>query len=124
MMDRFCSFVMFAADAAAPATTPGAGAGVEGNPMLRMLVPFALIFVVMYLFIISPQRKREKQRRSMLDAVEKGDDVVTIGGVHGKVVQVKEDQLVLKVDDNTKLTFSRAAIARVSKSKENQAAQM
>ena len=80
--------------------------------MVGMLV---IIFGVMYIFVFMPQRKKEKQRRQMLDAVQKGDDVVTIGGIYGKVWQVKDQEVVLQVSDNVKMTFSRGAIARVEK---------
>jgi preprotein translocase subunit YajC len=121
MIEQFYSLLVLAADVGEKVTTAGATAeeSSSGNPMFRILVPFILIFVVMYFFVIGPQRKREKTRRGMLDAVAKGDEVVTIGGVHGKVWQLKEQELVLKVDDNTKMTFSRAAIARVVKSKDD-----
>ena len=126
MIEQFYSLLVVAADVAGEATTSGAGADApaSGNPMFRILIPFILIFVVMYFFVIGPQRKREKTRRGMLDAVANGDEVVTIGGIHGKVWQLKEQELVLKVDDNTKLTFPRAAIARVVKSKDNLTAQV
>ena len=108
------SFWMVAADAtSAPGRTQGGGDMFGG-----MIIPLIIIFGVMYLFIFMPQRKKEKQRRQMLDAIQKGDDVVTIGGIYGKVWQVKDEEIVLQVADNVKITFSRAAIARVEKASE------
>jgi len=95
---------------AAPAQ-PGGG----GGAFTSLLIPLILVFVIMYLFVVAPQRKREKQRREMLDALAKGDDVVTIGGIYGKVFQTKEKEVVLDVGGGVKLTFSRGAIARVVK---------
>jgi len=79
------------------------------------LLPIILIFVIMYFLIMWPQRKKDKARRAMLEAVQKGDEVVTIGGIHGKVWQVKDQEIVVTVDDDVNLTFSRGAIAQVIK---------
>lgn len=89
-----------------------------GGAVFNLLIPLLLVFVIMYLFVVAPQRKREKQRREMLDAITKGDDVVTIGGIYGKVFQAKEKEVVLDVGGGVKITFSRGAIARVLKGEE------
>ena len=99
-----------------PTTPTGQGRG--GGALWQLLMPLIIVFVIMYLFVVAPQRKREKQRRSMLGAISKGDEVVTIGGICGKVWQLKEKEVVLKVGDDVKLTFSRGAIARVVKGDE------
>jgi len=82
-------------------------------------IPLIIVFVIMYIFIISPQRKKEKHRREMLDSLGKGDNAVTIGGIHGTVWQVKDEEIVLKIDGDIKMTFSRGAIARVVKKEES-----
>ncbi len=84
----------------------------EGS-MLSMIAPFALIFVIFYFFIIRPQNKKQKETKKMIDALKKGDKVVTIGGIHGVVSSTKEQSVVVKVDDNAKIEFSRSAIATV-----------
>ncbi len=96
-------------------TTGGGGQG--GNALVSML-PIILIIAIMYLLILRPQAKKQKERQRMLDAVKKGDEVVTSGGIHGKVVGVKNDdkELIIKVDDNVKLTVDRAAIANIIRS--------
>ena len=73
-----------------------------------------LIFLVMYLLIIRPQQKRQKEHQRMLESLEKGDRVVTSGGIHGEIVGFKEREgtVVLKVADNVKIEISRSAIAR------------
>ena len=112
MLPKIASLWMLAAEAA-PTTQPTTGR--SGGGLLDMLPLLIIIFVIMYIFIFGPQRKKEKQRRRMLEAVTKGDEVVTIGGIHGKVWQIKDDELVVSVSDDTKLTFTRGAIARVQK---------
>ncbi len=71
------------------------------------------IFAIFYFFIIRPQSKRQKERQKMLDALKKGEDVVTIGGVHGKVMGFKNNEkiVVLKVNDNINLDVDRTAIS-------------
>ena len=106
---------MLAADApAAPTSAPG-GTSQQGGGLMSMLPLFVIIFVLMYLFIFAPQRKKEKKRRQMLDALGKGEKVVTIGGIHGTIWQVKPDEIVLDIGNDQKMTFSRGAIARVDK---------
>jgi len=78
-----------------------------------MLIPLILIFAIMYFLMIRPQQKRQKETQKMIDAIKKGDKVITIGGIHGIVSSVKEKTLVIKVDDNTRIEFNRTAIASV-----------
>lgn len=91
-----------------------AGGGGQAPGGLGMLLPWVLIFLVAYFLILRPQAKRQKQHTTMLKSIEKGDKVVTTGGVHGSVVKVneKENTLIIKVDENVKLTVDHAAIAR------------
>jgi preprotein translocase subunit YajC len=77
------------------------------------LVTFGLVFAIFYFLIIRPQNKKQKETQQMLKALKKGDRVVTIGGIRGTIFSIKEDAVVLKVDDNTKIQFSRSAIAHV-----------
>ena len=90
-------------------------AGGEGGGLLSMLLPFLLVFVVFYFFIIRPQKKREDTRKTMIDAVQKGDRVVTIGGIHAQVVKVEDAQLLVQIDDNTKIRIDKNAVASVAK---------
>ena len=82
------------------------------NPFFQFL-PLILIFVVFWFFIIRPQRKKEADRRKLIEAVKKNDRVVTIGGVHGTVTQVDETSVLVQVDTNTKLRIDKNAIATV-----------
>lgn len=95
---------------AAPAAAPAAGG-------FGMLMPLVLIVGIMYLFMIRPQQKKQKETQKMLDALKKGDKVVTIGGIHGTIASVKENTVLVKVDDNTKIEFNRTAIATVANEK-------
>jgi preprotein translocase subunit YajC len=90
----------------------GAEAGGAGS-MISTFVPFILIIAIFYFLIIRPQNKKQKETQKMLNAIKKGDKVITIGGVHGVIQTVREQSVVIKVDENTKIEFSRSAIASV-----------
>ena len=77
------------------------------------IVPFVLIILIFYFFIIRPQNKKQKETEKMLNALKKGDKVITVGGIHGVVSSTKEKTVIVKVDDNCKIEFSRSAIAGV-----------
>ena len=79
------------------------------------VVPFVLIIAIFYFFIIRPQNKKQKETQKMIDALKKGDKVVTIGGIHGVVTSTKEKTVILKVDENVKIEVNRSAVAGVEK---------
>jgi len=82
--------------------------------LLAQILPMVLIFVVMYLILILPQRKKEKKTREMLNALKVGDEVITVGGVMGKVVNIKDDEVTLESGVmKTKVLFKRWAIKEV-----------
>jgi len=85
----------------------------QGNTMMALL-PFILIFVVIWLFMIRPQSKKQKEVQAMLKSLQKGDKVVTIGGILGTIAGLKEsdDTIILKIADNTKIEITRAAVAK------------
>ena len=78
---------------------------------LFMFVPFIGIFVIFYFLILRPQKKKEKETKSMREDLKKNDKVYTIGGIRGVVANVKESTVVIKVDDSAKIEFSKNAIA-------------
>ncbi len=84
----------------------------QGN-MLMSVVPFVLIIAIFYFFIIRPQNKKQKETEKMISALKKGDKVVTIGGIHGIVSSTKEKTVIVKVDSDTSIEFSRSAISGV-----------
>jgi preprotein translocase subunit YajC len=92
--------------------TSGSSQG-GGNQLLMMLGTFGLIIVVFYFLVIRPQNKKKKEAQKMLETLKKGDRVVTIGGMHGYVESAKDDAVVLKVDDNVKIKFSKSAVSHV-----------
>jgi preprotein translocase subunit YajC len=94
----------------APQGADGSSGG--GNPLLTFL-PFIAIIAIFYFLIIRPQNKKQKETQKMLAALKKGDRIVTIGGIHGTIQNVKEQSVIVKVDDNVKLEFSRSAISTV-----------
>lgn len=102
-----------------PLLFAGAGtgaAGAEGGAAggIVSFLPFVLIIGIFYFLIIRPQNKKQKETQKMLEALKKGDKVITIGGIHGTISSVKEGAVVVKVDDNTKIEFNRSAIASVT----------
>jgi|SoiMethySBSTD1v2_1073268.scaffolds.fasta_scaffold276919_2 preprotein translocase subunit YajC len=76
-------------------------------------VPILIILAIFYVVLILPERKKQKQRQKMLDALQKGDQVLTTSGLYGTVVQSTKDVVVLQVADNVRLRFARAAIQTV-----------
>ena len=95
-----------------------AGAAGGGSSSWPMLVVMPLIILVFYFLVMRPQNKKQKEAKKMLEGLRKGDRIVTIGGLRGTVVSVKDDAVVLKVDDNTKLEYSKSAVATVLKREE------
>ncbi len=87
----------------------GSGGGLS---MIMLMVP---VFIIMYVLMIRPQKKKEAQRKEMISKTKKNDRVVTIGGIHGTIVTVKDNEVILKVDEssNTRLKLTKSAIAKV-----------
>ena len=92
-------------------SAPGATGSIWG-----LIWPFLLMFAVIYFLLIRPQQKRQKQRNLMLSQLKKGDKVTTIGGLHGTIVELTDDTVVLRVNDTVKMTFDRTAINTVVES--------
>ena len=100
------------ANATPPATpTPAPGP----FAFIFNLLPFVLLLGVMYFILIAPQRRKQKEQRRLIESVQKGARVTTIGGLYGTVVAVEPEVVVLKVDEtsNTKVRLQKAAIASV-----------
>ena len=106
--------------AAAPeAATQGAAAAPGASSAFTSLLPlFVIMFAVMYFFSMRPQAKRDKERRQMLASIERGDVVVTSGGVFGTVSNLTENEVILEVDKNVTMKFLRSAIAYVAEKKD------
>jgi preprotein translocase subunit YajC len=95
----------------------GSGGGMSGT--LVSLVPFVLIFVLFYFLLILPQQKKQKQQKSMLEALKKGDKVITSSGIWGTVTNMGKDTVTLQVADNTKVKIQRDYIARLRSDEED-----
>jgi len=105
---------IFITDAFAQAQSAAQGQGQQGGGSLLtgFLVPMLAMIVIFYFILIRPQQKKEKERKKLLDEIQKGDKVLTVGGMYGVVVSVKpeEGKVVLKIGDNTKVEFAKSAI--------------
>jgi preprotein translocase subunit YajC len=91
---------------AAQPTRPQGGVG-----MIGALLPFLLVFVIFYLLIVMPQRKRQKKHMSMVEQLKPGDRIITSGGIHGTVMGVQSDRIELKIAANVKIDITKNAVA-------------
>jgi preprotein translocase subunit YajC len=96
----------------AMAQAPGS-AGNGGGGIMSILPLMVGMFAIMYFIVIRPQQKQKRERDAMLSAIKKGDRVVTTSGIHGTVAGLDEHTVVLRVGDQVKLTFDRAAVGRI-----------
>ena len=96
----------------------GGGGGMSGT--LVSLVPFVLIFVLFYFLLILPQQKKQKQQKSMLEALKKGDKVITSSGIWGTVTNLGKDTVTLQIADTAKIKIQREYIARIRSEDEEQ----
>ncbi len=94
---------MAQAGSAPPAQQPGGG-------LTGMLVPMLLIFGVMYLLVIRPQSKRAKETQRMLSELKKGDEVVTTGGIIGRISGMKDNEITLQVQEGVRIRVQRSAV--------------
>jgi len=105
-------YIPVIADAAAETTA----AAETGGSIISLLLPFIILFGLMYLMIFLPQKRREKKTKGMLAALQVGEEVVTIGGIRGRVVNIKDDEVTIESGiDKTRLTLNRGAIGEVKK---------
>ena len=77
-----------------------------------MWIMLALIFVVMWFFMIRPQKKQQKELQAFRDSLKKGDKVVTVGGIYGTVCEIKEGTVLIEVDNNVKIRVSKQALVK------------
>lgn len=99
---------MFFLQTDVPAADVGVGGGIFG-----LIMPFLIVGVLFYFMIIRPQQKQQKERKAMIDALKKGDHIVTVGGIYGELVALKEDYVTLKVADKVEIKVSRSGIGSV-----------
>ncbi|MBO7371966.1 MAG: preprotein translocase subunit YajC [Bacteroidales bacterium] len=89
-----------------------AGANAQAGSSMGFLLMIVLIFVVMWLFMIRPQQKKQKEIEKFRQGLKKGDKVVTIGGIYGTVVEVKDNTLFLEIDQNVKIKVDKASVVK------------
>ena len=100
----------------------------QANPQaqgssLSMWIMLALIFLVMWFFMIRPQRKQQKELEAMRNSLKKGDKIITAGGIYGIVAEVDERTVLMKVDDNVKIRVDKTSIQKDMTDQANQANQ-
>ena len=83
-----------------------------GQGMWQQIIMFGAIFLVFYLFMIRPQMKKQKEAKKFKESLTNGIKVVTIGGIHGKIVDVKEETVTVEVSNGNRLVMEKAAIAK------------
>jgi len=84
------------------------------SPIIN-LIPFIFIFIIFYFLLIRHQKTKDQEHRKMLEKLDKNDEVVTSGGIHGTIVNVKEKSVVLRIDDNVKMEVEKSCVAYVKK---------
>ena len=84
----------------------------QGQGGYGTIIMIVLIFAVMWIFMIRPQRKQQKELQNFRDSLAKGDKVVTIGGIYGTVAEVKEDSVLIEVDNGVKIRVSKQALVK------------
>jgi preprotein translocase subunit YajC len=102
--------VFAAAQAQSQAPAPG------GN-LMGMLLPFILVFVIFYLLIIMPQRKKQKKHMEMVESLKAGDRIITTAGIFGTVMGVEKDRIELKIAANVKIEITKSAVGVILKDK-------
>ena len=94
-------------------SSAGTDAAVGGASMLSLIIPIVLMVVVFYFFVIRPEKKRNKEMQDMLSNIQVADEVITNGGIIGRVVSVKEDTILIETgSDRTKIRVLKSAIAK------------
>jgi len=83
----------------------------QGNAGIANFIPLLVIFGIFYFLIIKPQQKKQKEHEAMIANLKKNDEVVTLGGIHGTIIQVKDKTVNLRVDENTKIEVDKVSIA-------------
>jgi len=85
----------------------------RGGSLITALVPFILVFVIFYLLIILPSRKKQKKHVQMVEALKAGDRIITSGGIYGTVMGVQKDRIELKIAANVKIDITKSAVAAI-----------
>ncbi len=93
----------------------GAGGAGGGMAAFQQIIPLVFMFAIFYFLLIRPQQKKAKEHKALLEAMKKGDNVITAGGVHGKVTAVENDLVTLEVANNVNIKITKSYIAAIKK---------
>jgi len=93
----------------------GAAGGAQGGNPYQPIIMLVLMFAIFYFLLIRPQQKKAKQHRQLIESLKAGDDVITVGGIHGKVTAVQEDIVTVEVATGVKIRVSRSSVAGLAK---------
>ena len=98
-------------------SAPGGAAGGAGGGMaaFQQIIPLVFMFAIFYFLLIRPQQKKAKEHKALLEAMKKGDNVITAGGVHGKVTAVENELVTLEVANNVNIKITKSYIATIKK---------
>ncbi len=81
--------------------------------IITAIMPFAVMLAVFYFVLLRPQQQQQKKRKAMLEAIKKGDKIVTVGGIHGEVTNAKGEELTVRIADKVEIRLSRSGIGQV-----------
>jgi preprotein translocase subunit YajC len=84
-----------------------------GGGSASTLIIFAAIFGIFYFMIVRPQQKKQKDRAALLNSIQRGDKIITIGGMHGTVIGVEDKTILVQATDTVKLKFEKSAVAQI-----------
>jgi len=98
-------------------SAPGGAAGGAGGGMaaFQQIIPLVFMFAIFYFLLIRPQQKKAKEHKALLEAMKKGDNVITAGGVHGKVSAVENDIVTLEIANSVNIKITKSYIAAIKK---------
>lgn len=99
---------------------PGMGDGGMGGSPIAAILPFVLIFVLFYFLILRPQQKQQKEKQELLKNLKRGDSVITVGGIYGRILNVAEDVVTLEIAKGLSVRVSRGSISGLENIKEEE----
>lgn len=99
----------------APGGAAAGGAAGGGMAAFQQIIPLVFMFAIFYFLLIRPQQKKAKEHKTLLEAMKKGDNVITAGGVHGKVTAVDNEIVTLEVANNVNIKITKSYIAAIKK---------
>ena len=95
----------------------------QDNPQIAIinLLPLIFLFVLFYFLLIRPQQKKQREHQKLIQSLRKNDEIVTVGGIHGTIVNVKEKTFVVRVDNNVKMEIDKSSVSYLKKKRDDSA---